>query len=49
MKKEKKKKSEIAPGNEELLEVKASREERKKGDYTRVTTLSYDEVEPSKE
>jgi hypothetical protein len=31
----------------EELEQNASQEEVKKGDYTSVTTLSYDEVEPS--
>jgi hypothetical protein len=39
----------IAPGmdDSEELEQNASQEEVKKGDYTSVTTLSYDEVEPS--
>ncbi|WP_169891022.1 hypothetical protein [Litchfieldia alkalitelluris] len=39
----------IAPGmdDQEELEQKASDEEMKKGEYTEVTTLSYDEVDPS--
>ncbi|HHW45221.1 MAG TPA: hypothetical protein GXX25_15715 [Desulfotomaculum sp.] len=37
----------FAPGNEDLLEEPATREEKKRGDFTRVTTLSFDEVEPS--
>lgn len=39
----------IAPGmnDQEELDQKATQEEIKKGDYTEVTTLSYDEVDPS--
>lgn len=39
----------IAPGmnDQEELNLKATREEIEKGDYTEVTTLSYDEVDPS--
>jgi hypothetical protein len=39
----------IAPGidDHEELEQKATPEEIKKGDFTKVTTLSYDEVNPS--
>lgn len=39
----------IAPGmdDSEELEQNASQEEIKKGNYTSVTTLSYDEVDPS--
>lgn len=49
MKKLKKKRKEpsLAPGNKEILEKSASREEIASGNYTRVTTLSYDEVDPS--
>ncbi|MDD4239176.1 MAG: hypothetical protein PHT62_11590 [Desulfotomaculaceae bacterium] len=49
MKKLKKKRNgpSLTPGNEEILEKSASKEEIKKGNYTRVTTLSYDEVDPS--
>lgn len=36
-----------APGDEEYLEKEATREEKKKGNYTRVTRLSYDEAGPS--
>jgi hypothetical protein len=39
----------IAPGmnDQEELEQNASEEEVKKGEYTSVTTLSFDEVDPS--
>ncbi|EIJ78133.1 hypothetical protein PB1_11254 [Bacillus methanolicus PB1] len=39
----------IAPGmdDSEELEQNASEDEVKRGEYTRVTTLSYDEVDPS--
>lgn len=47
MDKKKREEPTIAPGNEELLEKKASREDIKNGNYTRVTALSYDEVNPS--
>ena len=47
MKKKKKQEPTLAAGNEDLLNEKASREDIKKGDFTRVTTLSYDEVNPS--
>lgn len=36
-----------APGDEEFLEKEATPEEKKRGNFTRVTTLSYDEIEPS--
>ncbi len=36
-----------APGNYDFLEEKATPEEKKKGDYTRVTRLALDEVDPS--
>ncbi|MDA8212986.1 MAG: hypothetical protein M0021_14090 [Clostridia bacterium] len=42
---EKKKEPAIAPGMEYLLDKKATAEERKKGNTTKVTTLEYDEVE----
>jgi hypothetical protein len=40
----------IAPGidDQEELEKSATEKEVKKGEYTRVTTLSFDEVDPSK-
>ena len=41
------KKPSVAPGDEEALEAKASKEDIKRGNYTKVTTLSYDEVDPS--
>lgn len=47
--KKRKKDPAFAPGNAEALEARATKEEIKRGDYTRVTTLSFDEVEPSKE
>jgi hypothetical protein len=39
----------LAPGmdDQEELEQSATSEEVKTGDYTSVTTLSYDEVDPS--
>lgn len=37
----------VAPGNDKFLEAKASKEEIRKGNYTKVTTLSFDEVDPS--
>jgi hypothetical protein len=39
----------FAPGmdDQEELEQNASKEEVKKGEYTSVTTLSFDEVDPS--
>ena len=39
----------VAPGmnDQEELEQDATNEEIKKGEYTSVTTLSYDEVNPS--
>ncbi|MCL6478149.1 MAG: hypothetical protein K6T65_07005 [Peptococcaceae bacterium] len=48
MKKEKEKDWEpsLAPGNKEILEISATREDKRKGNFTRVTTLSYDEVDP---
>lgn len=44
-----KKKPTLAPGmnDQEVLDQSASKEEIKNGEYTRVTTLSYDEVDPS--
>lgn len=49
LEKEKRKEPTIAPGmndEEELIEP-ASEEEIERGDYTEVTTLSLDEVDPS--
>lgn len=37
----------VAPGNEDELENKASKEDIEKGNFTKVVTLSYDEVDPS--
>lgn len=37
----------LAPGNKEVLEKSASKEEIQTGNYTQVITLSYDEVDPS--
>lgn len=45
--KEKKKKPTLAPGMKGILEKSATREEKEKGKTTRVTHLSYDEVDPS--
>ncbi|MGQ9557627.1 MAG: hypothetical protein ACUVTU_06705 [Desulfurispora sp.] len=44
---EKKTSPNIAPGSAEELERSASEEERRRGDFTRVTRLSYDEVDPT--
>lgn len=38
---------EFAPGDYDVLEEDATREEKKKGDFTRVTRLALDEVDPS--
>lgn len=45
--KQKQKERTVAPGDEKFLQAKASKEDIRKGNFTRVTTLSYDEVEPS--
>lgn len=37
----------VAAGNYDFLEKKASKEEKKKGEFTRVTRLALDEVDPS--
>lgn len=37
----------VAPGDDRLLELKATDKEKKSGNYTRVTSLSLDEVDPS--
>lgn len=49
MKKTKRKKKEpaYAAGNEDMLKKSASKEDIRKGNYTQITTLSYDEVNPS--
>lgn len=49
MKKREKQEPTIAPGidDNEELEQNATKEEIARGDYTEVTTLSYDEVDPS--
>ncbi|KAF1083828.1 hypothetical protein SPSYN_02984 [Sporotomaculum syntrophicum] len=35
----------VAAGDDEILKRSASPKDKARGDYTRVTTLSYDEVE----
>lgn len=42
---EKRDKEKIAPGMKDELNRKATKEEKRKGDTTLVTTLSWDEVE----
>jgi len=37
----------MAPGDKGILEKSAGPKEKEKGDFTRVTTLSYDEADPS--
>lgn len=49
MKKGNFKKPTVAPGDERVLQAKASEKDIRQGNYTRVTTLSYDEVDTSKE
>jgi hypothetical protein len=39
----------VAPGDDKFLDAKPSKEDLKKGNFTRVTTLSYDEADPSRE
>lgn len=48
-KKNKKKEPTLAPGldDQEELEQSASEKEVERGEYTSVTTLSFDEVDPS--
>jgi len=46
-KKQKKKEPTFAPGDKGVLEKNASKKDLQRGDFTRVTTLSYDEVDPS--
>lgn len=38
-------KPQVAPGSEDILQEKATREEIRRGDFTRVTRLSYDETD----
>jgi hypothetical protein len=49
MKKRTKEEPTIAPGisDREELRQSATKEEIERGEYTKVTTLSYDEVDPS--
>ncbi len=49
MRKKKKQRPTVAPGNDNFLKAKATTGEIQIGDYTKVTTLSFDEVDPSKE
>lgn len=37
----------VAPGNDDFLRKDATKKDKARDDYTRVTTLSYDEVDPS--
>lgn len=41
------KKPTVASGDDRFLDSEASQEDLKKGDYTKVITLSYDEVDAS--
>lgn len=45
--KENRKEPSLAPGDKGILEKSASPKEKKEGNFTRVTTLSYDEADPS--
>lgn len=45
--KKKARKPSVAPGNEEFLRKSAGKDEIKKGEYTLVTRLSYDETDSS--
>ncbi len=40
-------KAKIAPGDDDALEAKASKQDIRQGNSTEVITLSYDEVDPS--
>lgn len=42
-----KKEPSLAPGSKGILEKGASEKDKRKGNFTRVTTLSYDEADPS--
>lgn len=42
-----KKEPAFAPGNEDMLQKSAGKDDVRKGAFTRITTLSYDEVDPS--
>lgn len=37
----------LAPGDDVKLDKRASKKDKQKGNFTRVTSLSYDEVDPS--
>lgn len=37
----------LAPGDDAKLDLSASKKDKQKGNFTRVTTLSFDEVDPS--
>ncbi|NLI13583.1 hypothetical protein [Pelotomaculum propionicicum] len=37
----------FAPGDDAKLELSASKKDKQKGNFTRVTALSFDEVDPS--
>lgn len=37
----------LAPGDKGILEKSATQKEKEKGDFTRITTLSYDEADPT--
>ncbi len=42
-----KKKPVFAPGDDDMLKQSATKKEKKEGDFTMVTALSFDEVDPS--
>jgi len=37
----------LAPGDDDKLDLSASKKDKQKGNFTRETTLSFDEVDPS--
>ncbi len=37
----------LAPGDDDKLELSASKKDKQKGNFTHVTALSFDEVDPS--
>ncbi|TYO95383.1 hypothetical protein [Desulfallas thermosapovorans] len=41
------KKPSVAAGDDKFLKKEAGGKDKARGDYTRVTTFSYDEVDPS--
>ena len=45
--KKNKKEPVVAPGEDDVLKQSATKKDKKEEDFTRVTALSFDEVDPS--